>query len=586
MGSNVQCKKQFKTQKPNLESYTTTISTQKTTSHTSDKEKTRKKSNPISVRTRSLSQNLQQIFQPFQRGTSSLRSSTQSIATMDKDASSNKSSFSFSKNSHSDARKSDKVQIEHNSISISVPLYRSATQNIRLNKLHRFYRSKSISAPYVPKSLHSQSSMEFNKQLLTKAIAENRFLVETIHNHQHHDFGRNNDMTFKPIYQTNEVNPKHKLRHSKLLMSTNLKPFYSRQNSTEDQQSTSKYQVYSQSVDNLLSNELPTTSNKNRKKYSKTKSSTLIGKPSNLSLPFGGSCGSLNASQKQFQCDQSAYRTIHGTSIAPTQQQRPNIFKFVRAVKEVTQPTPNDYSNSDTFDEYDRTSDGSITDSSSSDMSFDMNLPTAPLKQSSSLSSVPNVQRKLFRSHRAHHFARMQSLDFTQSQTNVPMINPKIKNTSRTVPHSRTGSPVSSPLQSRAVTPTYFEFDTRHQQQQQQQHFKSLNQQQQYNNSTIGGVHSMASYSCHQTSKLTMPIMNLPKKSSSMSTMVAASPKSLTSGTSLSNIVWQNSPLVRHCFNFYYCFVHLDWNTLLMHRIFRLLLLTVISKLYFFFRLF
>lgn len=521
----------------------------------------------MGVRTRSLSQNLQQIFQPFQRGNNaSLRSSTQSVATIDKDASLNKSNFNLSyKNSNSNSGKFDHVHpTEPSSVSILVPLQRNITHHMKANKLNRFHRSKSISSPYVTKSLHTQTSAEVNKQLLSKAIAENRFLVQTIQKHHQYNFAKSNDMTFQPIYQSNDVIPKHKTRHSKLIKSINLKPFYSRQNSVEEHQNANNLQGYSHSFDNLY--EFPPT-NKSRKKYSKTKSSTLISKPSSLSLPFGGSCGNLNVSQQKNQYDQSSYRTIHGTSALPTQQLRPTIFKFVRTVKQVSQPTTNDYSNSDTFDEYD---DGSITDSSSSDMSFEMNLPSVPLKQSSSLSSVPNVQRKPFRSKRADRFTRMQSLDFTQSQTNVPMIHPKIKNTSRTVPHSRTGSPVSSPLQSRAVTPTYFDLETR-QQPQQQQFFKSLNQQQ-YNNSMVGGVNSISSYGCHQTTKLTMPMINLPKKSSSMSTMAAATPKNLISGTSLSNIVWQNSPLVRHCFKFYYCFVHLDWNTLLMHRLFRLTL--------------
>ncbi len=504
----------------------------------------------MGVRTRSLSQNLQQIFQqPFQRGAnaSSLRSSTQSVATIDRDASLNKSNFNFNYTiTKSSSDKFDNLhRTEPSSASIGGhPLLRNVTQHMKANKLKPFHRSKSISSPYVTKALHTRTSTELNKQILSKTIAENQYLVETIQKHHHSDFAKSghNDMAFQPIYQNNEATPKHKSRHSKLMKSINLKPFYSRQNSIEEHQSNA--QGYSQSFDNLLSNEFPPT-NKNRKKYSKTKSSTLIGKPSNLSLPFGGSCGNLNFSQQKNPYDQTAYRTIHGTSVLPTQQSRPTIFKLVRTVKEVSQPSTND-SNSDTFDEYE---DGSITDSSSSDMSFEMNLPAVPLKQSSSLSSVPNIQRRPFRSKRGDRFARMQSLDFTQSQTNVPMINPKIKNTSRTVPHSRTGSPVSSPLQSRAVTPTYFDMDSRHQPQ--QQFFKSLNHQQ-YNNSMMGGTtNSLTSYGCHQNTKFTMQMINLPKKSSSMSTMVAATPKNLNSGTSLSNIVWQNSPLVRHCFKFY-----------------------------------
>lgn len=555
---------QLKTQQPLLESNTTTtikVSTKKTTSHTGIKEKTRKKSNTMGVRTRSLSQNLQQIFQPLQRAANaSPRSSTQSVATVDKDAFPTKSNVNFRyKISNSDSGKFDYVHQTDPSLEAQPhPLNRSHSQHLKANKLnHRFNRSKSICSPYVTKSLQTRISAELNKQLLSKAIAENRSLVQTIQKHQNYDLARSNDMTFQPIYQRNEVTPKLKTRHSKLIKSINLKPFYSRQNSIEEHQSTSNSQEYSQSFDNLLSSEFPQTNkSRNRKQYSKTKSSTLIRKQSNLSLPFGGSCGNLTVSHQKTQCDQSAYRTIHGTSVLPTQHLRPTIFKFVRKVKEVSQPSTND-SNSDTFDEYE---DGSITDSSSSDMSFEMNLPSVPLKQSSSLSSVPNIPRKPFRSKRAdHRFTRMQSLDFTQSQTNVPMINPKIKNTCRTVPHSRTGSPVSSPLQSRAVTPTYFDLEIR--QQPQQQFFKSLNQQQHNNSMLMGGINSLSSYSCNQTTKLTMPMINLPKKSSSMSTMVAATPKTLNSGTSLSNIVWQNSPLVRHCFKFYYCFVHLDWNT-------------------------
>lgn len=547
---------QLKAQKPLLEK---NVSSQKTTMQTFIKEKARKKSNTMGVRTRSLSQNLQQIFQPFLRGNNaSPRSSTQSVANVDKDASQNKSNFNFSyKISKSNSSKFDYLHhAEPNSVPIAIPLHRNNAQHMKTNKLHRMYRSKSISAPYVPKSLYTRTSAEMNKQLLSKAIAENRFLVQTVQQHHHNDFVKNNDMTFQPNYQSNEPIPKQKTMHGKLIK-TNLKPFYSRQNSVEEYYNTSN--GYSQSFDNLLSNEFQPT-NKNRKKYSKTKSSTLIRRPTNLSLPFGGSCGNLNVSPQKTQYDQSSYRTIHGTSALPTQQLRPTIFKFVRTVKDVSQPSTNEYSNSDTFDEYD---DGSITDSSSSEMSFEMNLPSVPLKQSSSLSSVPNIQRRPFHSKRDDRFTRMQSLDFTQSQTNVPMFNPKIKNTSRTVPHSRTGSPISSPLQSRAVTPTYFDLESR----QQPQFFKSLNQQQ-YNNPVIGGINSMSAYGCHQTTKLTMPMINLPKKSSSMSTMVAATPKILNSGTSLSNIVWQNSPLVRHSFKFYYCFVHLDWNTFLMHRIF------------------
>lgn len=551
---------QLKTQKPLFESNITAtkVTTQKTTSNTGAKEKARKKSNTMGVRTRSLSQNLQQIFQPFQRGASaSLRSSTQSVATIEKDALLSKSNFNFGyKVSNFDYVH----QNEPSSVAIPLQLNRNATQHIRANKLNRYYRSKSISAPYVPKSMFTQTSAELNKQLLSKAIAEHRFLVQK--HHHYNDFAKYNDMpSQQPVYQNNEATPKLKTRHSKFMNSINLKPFYSRQNSNEEHRNTSHLEGYSQSFDNLLSNDFPTT-NKSRKKYSKTKSSTLITKPSSLSLPFGGSCGNLNFSQQKNPYDQSAYRTIH-TSVVPTHPLRPTIFKLVSTARQASQPSNNDCSNSDTFDEYD---DGSLTDSSSSEMSFEMNSPPVPLKQSNSLSSVPNIQRKPFRSKRADRFTRMQSLDFTQSQTNVPMINPKIKNTSRTVPHSRTGSPVSSPLQSRAVTPTYFDMESR--QQPHQPFLKSLNQHQYTNSSMMGGINSMTSYGCHQPAKLTMPMINLPKKSSSMTTMVAAKPKNLNSGTSLSNIVWQNSPLVRHCFKFYYCFVHLDWNTLLMHRIF------------------
>ncbi|XP_037045550.1 uncharacterized protein LOC119080996 isoform X3 [Bradysia coprophila] len=529
---------QLKTQKPLVERNTTAtkFGSQKATNQTGAREKTRKKSSAMGVRTRSLSQNLQQIFQPFQRGANaSLRSSTQSVATIDKDAPLNRSNYNFSYEITRSS--SDKFENSHQSETSSGSMtHRNATPNMKGNKLSRFQRSKSISSPYIPKTLHTRTSAELNKQLLSKAVAENRFLVKTIQKYHQYDIARTkNDMTFQPIYQNAEVIPKLRTRHSKLIQS-NLKPFYSRQNSIEEHQNA---QGYSQSFDNLLSNEFPPV-NKSRKKYSRTKSSTLVSKPSSLSLPFGGSCGNLNVSPQKNHHDQTAYRTIHGTSVSvlPVQQSRLHtIFKFVRTGKEVPQPTTNDYSNSDTFDEYD---DGSLTDSSSSDMSCEMDPPPVLLKQSSSLSSVPNVQRMPFRSKRADRFTRMQSLDFTQSQTNVPMINPKIKNTSRTVPHSRTGSPVSSPLQSRAVTPTYFDLENRSHPQ--QQFFKSLNQQQ-YNNSMMGGINSMASYGCHQTTKLTMPMINLPKKSSSMSTMVAATPKNLNSGTSLSNIVWQNSPL-------------------------------------------
>lgn len=517
----------------------------------------------MGTRTRSLSQNLQQIFQPFQRGANaSLRSSTQSVATIDKDASLNKSNFNSScyKLSNSNSGKFNYAhQTDPNAVTL--PINRSISQQMKTNKLYRFYRSKSISSPYVPKSLQTRTSAELNKQLLSKAIAENRSLVQTIQKKHQSDFAKSSDMTFQPIYQRNEVNPQLKTRHSKLIKSITLKPFYSRQNSIEEHKNTGNLQGYSQSFDNLLTNDYPLT-NKSRKKYSKTKSSTLISKPSNLLLPFGGSCGNLNYFQPKSQCDQSAYRTIHGTSVLPTQQSRPTIFKFARTVNEVSQPSTND-SNSDDFDE-----DGSITDSSSSDMSFEMNLPAIP--QSSSLSSVPNIQRKPFRSKRVDRFTRMQSLDFTQSQTNVPMINPKIKNAYRTVPHSRTGSPVSSPLQSRAVTPTYFDLDVR-QPPQQQQIFKNLTQQQ-CNNSMMGGINSMPSYGYNPTTKITMPMISLPKKSSSMSTMVvAATTKNLNSGTSLSNIVWQNSPLVRQLLQiikFLICFVHLDWKTLPLHRIY------------------
>lgn len=547
----MQYKKQLITQKLHLESNTipTTTSDHKATSLIGDKEKIRKKSNTIGLRTRSLSQNLQQIFQPFQRGANAqLRASTQSIPNVDKESSSSKSSFSFgiSANISHSHRSESAYQISHSSTT-PIMTHRNVSQHFSGNKLNRlyFYRRKSISSPYVQKALHAQRGVDRSKQLITKAITENNFLVQTVQNHLHHGFTTANG---EPIYEANDVKSTHSTRHHKFIKSSKSKPFFSRQNSIEEHQNVNNCQTYSQSYDNLLANDFK-AANQSRKKYSKkTKSSACTSVPSKLSLPFGGSCGNLNVPQQKFPHDQSIYRTIHGTSVSsvPTQLLRPTILKSgsARLTKPVIQLPTNEYSNSDTFDEYDRTSDGSITDSSSSSMSFDMNLPSVPLKQSSSLSSVPNIQRKPFRSQHGDRFTRMQSLDFSQSQTNVPlMMNKKMKKSSRTVPHSRTGSPLSSPIQSRAATPTYFELDVR---QQQQQHYKTFNHQQCINS----GVNLMTSYGNLQTGKLNMPMINLPKKSSSMSTMVAPSSNSLISGTSLSNIEWQ-SPLVRHCFNFY-----------------------------------
>ncbi|KAJ6641924.1 Glutamine-rich protein 2, partial [Pseudolycoriella hygida] len=508
-----------KTQKPlERNASATNVGTQKAA--TGAKEKTRKKSNTMGVRTRSLSQNLQQIFHPFQRGAGAiLRSSTQSVASIDKEHSLNKFNSNYKNSLYANAQ-----QNEASTAPSPLPLQRSATQPTEPNKLSRVFRSKSISSPYVPKHSYARTPAELNKELLSKAIAENRFLVQSIQK-RHHINHQSKDMTLQPIYQNNEVGSKQRGR-PKWTKPKILRPFFSRQNSIEEHHSTSNSQDYSRSFDNL-SNESPST-NKSRKKYSKTKSSLQVGKPSNLSLPFGGSCSNLLFSQQKNQNDQSAYQTIHGVSALPTQQMRPTIFKFVQSVKQT-----NDYSNSDTFDDYD---DGSLSDTSSSDVSFDMNSPTVPLKQSSSLSSVPNIQRKPFYSKRTDRFTRMQSLDFTQSiqsQLHAPMINPNVKKTSRTVPHSRTGSPASSPLHSRPVTPTYFDLETRHPPS--QQFFKSINQH-------SFNVSAMTSYGCYQPTNVTIPTINLPKKSSSMSTMVAATPKILNSCTSLSNIVWQNSP--------------------------------------------
>lgn len=490
----------------------------------------------MGVRTRSLSQNLQQIFQPFQRGASaSLRSSTQNVATIDKENPINRSTFNFNYEiSRSRSERFENLhQLETSSMSMTQSLHRSETPNMKGNKPSRLNRSKSIcTSPYVPKISHVRSSSD--KQLLSKTVAENRFLVKTIQ--KNHDFARTkNTMTFQPTHQNVDAIPR--TRHSKLIK-PNLRPFFSRQNSVEEYQNASSSQGYSQSFDNLLANEFH-PANKGRKKYSRTRSSALANKPNNLSLPFGGSCGNLNILQQKNHHHQTAYRTIHGTSIAPVQQTRLHtIFKLDQPVKEVSQPSTN--SDSDTFDEYD---DGSLSDCSSSETSSEMDMTPVPLKQSSSLSSVPNVQRKPYRSKRADRFTRMQSLDFTQSQTNVPIIHPQMKNTSRTVPHSRTGSPASSPLHSRPVTPTYFDLENRSHPS--QHFFKSLNQHQ-FNNSMKGGGNAMTSYGCQPATKLPMPMINLPKKSSSMSTMVAVTSKNLNSGTSLSNIVWQNSPLVRH----------------------------------------
>lgn len=499
----------------------------------------------MGVRTRSLSQNLQQIFQPFQRGANSnLRSSTQSVpTTIDKDVVISKTdSIANYKISKSSSERFDSLHQENEDdiVSMTLSSQRNAVQNSKAYKLSRCYRSKSISSPYVMKSFASRNTAELNKQLLSKTVTENRCLLQKVQKVQTRN---SNDMTFQPIYQSNELASKLRTKRKKLIKSTNAKPFFSRQNSIEEYHNSSNSQGYSQSFDNLLANELPTTT-KGRKKYTKTKSATLIDRPNNLSLPFGGSCGNIILAQQKTQSDQKTYRTIHGTSILPAQQSRPTIFKFVQEAKEVCQPVTNEYSNSDEFDEYD---DASMTDSSSSDcdMSFEMNMPAVSLKQSSSLSSVPNIQRRPFHSKHSQPFSRMQSLDFTQSQINVPLIKPNIKNPCRTVPHSRTASPLSSPLQSRAVTPTYFDLESRHHPPQQQQYFKSLNQQPQYNSSMMAGINSM-SYAGHQSPKLSMPMINLPKKSSSMSTMVAVTPKNLNSATSLSNIVWQNSPLVRH----------------------------------------
>lgn len=123
------------------------------------------------------------------------------------------------------------------------------------------------------------------------------------------------------------------------------------------------------------------------------------------------------------------------------------------------------------------------------------------------------------RSHRSDSLARLQSADFSQYFL-TPAKQPKQRpNSSRTVPHSRTVSPVASPLHSRAGTPTLFDAAG-----------NCFERTRRPSNFSIGYQRSAIPMKPHQTLSVA-PVGSLPTMTSIGTAANAASGPSLGSGS-------------------------------------------------------